>query len=94
MIEHHAIPKVTRARVAPAEAEAHGPPTFLEPLELEALAINLDASLRVHAPHQFFSWTQGLLQNLLRHELLICAVAQGRVDVVSRRQLFDGAAQP
>jgi transcriptional regulator EpsA len=46
-------------------------------LELESLMLNIDASLRVHARHQFFSWTQGLLQNLLRHELLICALRSG-----------------
>src|SRR5262245_15849202 len=39
----------------------------------ESLALNLDASLGVHARAHFFSWTQGLLQSLIRHELLICA---------------------
>src|SRR5690349_22939990 len=46
----------------------------LDALELESLALNLDTSLRVHATHHFFSWTQGSLQNLVRHELLICAL--------------------
>ncbi|MGB5079743.1 MAG: XrtB/PEP-CTERM-associated transcriptional regulator EpsA [Burkholderiales bacterium] len=46
-------------------------------LELEALALNIDASLRVHARHQLFVWTQGLLQNLIKHELLICARRNG-----------------
>lgn len=48
-----------------------------DPLELEALVLNIDASLRVHARHQFFTWTQGLLQNLINHELLICALRNG-----------------
>jgi len=39
--------------------------------------LNIDASLRVHARHQFFTWTQGLLQNLVKHELLICALRNG-----------------
>lgn len=39
--------------------------------------LNVDASLRVHARHQLFSWTQGLLQNLVKHELLICALRSG-----------------
>jgi transcriptional regulator EpsA len=39
--------------------------------------LNVDASLRVHARHQFFTWTQGLLQNLVKHELLICALRNG-----------------
>ena len=51
-----------------------GNASLLGPLELEALMLNVDASLRVHARHHFFTWTQGLLQNLLKHELLICAL--------------------
>ena len=45
--------------------------------ELELLALNLDAALRVHTRPQFFSWTQGALQSLVRHELLICALRSG-----------------
>ena len=45
--------------------------------ELELLALNLDAALRVHGRPQFFSWTQGALQSLIRHELLICALRSG-----------------
>ena len=47
---------------------------LLDRRELESLMLNIDASLRVHARHQFFTWTQGLLQNLVRHEVLICAL--------------------
>ncbi len=43
----------------------------------EALALNLDASLRICARHQFFTWTQGALQALVPHELLICALRTG-----------------
>lgn len=46
----------------------------LEALDIEALALNLDASLRVHARPQFFSWTQGLLQGLMPHDLLMCVM--------------------
>jgi len=48
-----------------------------DPLEAESLMLNIDASLRVHARHQLFSWTQGLMQNLIKHELLICALRNG-----------------
>ena len=48
--------------------------SLLDPLELEALMLNIDASLRVHARNQFFTWTQGLLQNLVKHEVLVCAL--------------------
>ena len=44
----------------------------LDAMELESLIVNLDTSLRVHAPHHFFNWTQGSLQSVVRHELLIC----------------------
>src|SRR2546421_10885 len=43
-------------------------------LQIESIVLNLDASLRVHARAHFFSWTQGLLQSLIRHELLICTL--------------------
>ena len=42
--------------------------------EQESLFLNLDASLRVHSRPHFFSWTQGLLQSLIGHEVLICAL--------------------
>ncbi|MBI3043024.1 MAG: hypothetical protein HYY78_09390 [Betaproteobacteria bacterium] len=60
-----------------AECVAAGIPAGFDPLELEALMLNLDAAIRVRARHQFFSWTQGALQSLIRHELLICALRNG-----------------
>src|ERR1041384_4013849 len=47
-------------------------------LQVESIVLNLDASLRVHARAHFFSWTQGLLQSLIRHELLICTLCLGK----------------
>ncbi|HYN11066.1 MAG TPA: XrtB/PEP-CTERM-associated transcriptional regulator EpsA [Burkholderiales bacterium] len=47
-------------------------------LQIESIVLNLDASLRVHARPHFFSWTQGLLQSLIRHELLICTLCHGK----------------
>jgi transcriptional regulator EpsA len=69
----------------PPSAPADSPPApagpagaldalLLDPLERESLLLNMDAALRVYARHHFFAWTQGLLQNLIRHELLICAL--------------------
>jgi len=55
-------------------ADGVGVAALLDPLELEALLLNMDASLRVHARHQLFSWAQGMLQNLVKHDLLICAL--------------------
>jgi transcriptional regulator EpsA len=51
---------------------------LLEARVLEAWLLNVDASLRVHSRPQLFGWTQGLLQNLLPHELLLCAVREDR----------------
>ena len=51
-----------------------GSAALWDPLELESLKLVMDASLRVHARHHFFTWTQGLLQNLVKHEALICAL--------------------
>src|SRR5213082_309352 len=50
-------------------------------LQIESVVLNLDASLRVHARAHFFSWTQGLLQSLIRHELLICTLCHGKPPV-------------
>src|SRR5688572_32695846 len=47
-------------------------------LQIESIMLNLDASLRVHSRAHLFSWTQGLLQSLIRHELLICTLCHGK----------------
>lgn len=49
-------------------------------LESEAIAMNLEASLRIYNDRHLFAWTQGLLQSLLRHEMLICQMRQGDDD--------------
>jgi transcriptional regulator EpsA len=51
-----------------------GGAALLHPQELESLLLNIDASLRVHSRHQLFGWTQGMLQSLVKHELLVCAL--------------------
>src|SRR5439155_3839355 len=51
-----------------------GSAALLDPIELESLKLIMDASLRVHARHHFFTWTQGVLQDLVKHEALICAL--------------------
>lgn len=74
-----ALPPLPRDHAAPLRPQA--PETdglaSLDALEQEALMINLDASLRLHASHQFFNWTQGTLQSLVPHELLICVLRRG-----------------
>jgi len=59
---------------APVGGGTSGSAVLLDPLELESLKLIMDASLRVHARHHFFTWTQGVLQDLVKHEALICAL--------------------
>lgn len=68
------VPPLSQSQSLAVNAVTFSNLSSLDPLELEALVLNMDSSLRVHARHQFFTWTQGLLQNLLRHEILICAL--------------------
>jgi transcriptional regulator EpsA len=68
-------PSVIAAPVQTHEAEGSSQADFLQ---IESIVLNLDASLRVHARAHFFSWTQGLLQSLIRHELLICTQCHGK----------------
>lgn len=68
----------------------------LDTPDLESLFFALDASLGVHARPQFFSWTQGLLQSLLPHDVLMCALRNGephsfRVEVLTALPAETGA---
>jgi transcriptional regulator EpsA len=70
-----------QAPIIPGSAEANAPDASsaqTDFLQIESIVLNLDASLRVHARAHFFSWTQGLLQSLIRHELLICTLCLGK----------------
>lgn len=60
------------------EAEGPAATALLDAHQLESLLLNLDASLRVTTRAQFFSWTQGLLLNLIRHRVLVCALRRSR----------------
>jgi transcriptional regulator EpsA len=50
---------------------------LLDALHLESLMLNLDASLRVYERTHFFTWTQGMLQSLIGHKVLVCALRRG-----------------
>src|SRR2546430_1889896 len=80
--------ETAQAPILPGSAEAK--PTDARSaatdfLQIESIVLNLDASLRVHARAHFFSWTQGLLQSLIRHELLICTLSLGKPPAFPRR---------
>lgn len=66
-------PEAQSFEVKPKPAPA--PATLLQDgMDMESVALNLEASLRIYTHHHLFSWTQGLLQNLIRHEVLICSL--------------------
>jgi transcriptional regulator EpsA len=74
-------PDTAQAPILPGSAEAKAPSApsaATDFLQIESIVLNLDASLRVHARAHFFSWTQGLLQSLIRHELLLCTLCLGK----------------
>ena len=52
-------------------------PALLDAQRLELLILNQHASLDVHSRAQYFVWTQGMLQSLLPHRLLITALRGG-----------------
>src|SRR5574341_1569459 len=64
--------------IAPVEAQSDARSAATDFLQIESIVLNLDASLRVHSRAHFFSWTQGLVQGLIRHELLICTLCLGK----------------
>lgn len=47
-----------------------------DPEDSDRLHYILETSLEVLKPNQFFAWTQGPLQGLLPHEILICGMAE------------------
>src|SRR3954464_7683121 len=81
----HPSADIAQAPILPGSAEAKTSPDARSAasdfLQIESIVLNLDASLRVHARAHFFSWTQGLLQSLIRHELLICTLCHGKPPV-------------
>lgn len=56
-------------------------PLLREGINMESVALNLEASLRIYTHHHLFGWTQGLLQNLLRHEVLLCSLRKGTAEL-------------
>ena len=72
---NHALTDAFDLASRPSEEEGAAPRSaLLDVRELEALLLNMDASLGVHVRAQFFSWTQGLLQSLVRHKALLCVL--------------------
>src|SRR5688500_10560960 len=63
----------TQPDLSSEQGSENGDAAVLDVVQLVSLKENLDASLRVYARPHFFSWTQGLLQSLVRHDVLVCA---------------------
>jgi hypothetical protein len=64
-------------RSSPAQNRQPENSALLDALNLESLMLNLDASLRVYERPHFFTWTQGMLQSLIGHKVLVCALRRG-----------------
>lgn len=68
-------------------AAEDGAPLALDPLAGETLILNLEASLRVFNERHLFAWTQGLLQGIVSHQVLICRLRRqengGAPDLIS-----------
>src|SRR5262245_49874703 len=62
----------------------------LDAHERELLAEVVEASFRVVDRHHFYLWTQGILQSLLPHEILICGVDDGSSESL-RMHYFSGS---
>jgi transcriptional regulator EpsA len=77
-VKMHTRREGQQALAGGSERLSAGGARLLDARVLESLLLNIDASLRVHSRPQLFGWTQGLLQNLLPHELLLCAVREDR----------------
>jgi len=77
-VKIHTRPRARADDPADPERSLVSGARLLEARVLEAFLLNIDASLRVYTRAQLFGWTQGMLQNLLRHELLLCALREGR----------------
>lgn len=66
----------------------------LSALDLERLLITIESSQQVYQRHQYFLWSQGMLQNFLPHEVLVFGYGEYgsptfRYDVLGRIQLAD-----
>jgi transcriptional regulator EpsA len=73
---------------------AAGTPGTLDAVEQQCLMLNLDISLRVHARPHLFSWTQGMLQSLIPHEVLVCALRGGEPMSLSVDSIAMNVADP
>lgn len=68
-------------------------PVILSPLEQEYLLRVVEAAARVRDMRQFFLWTQGQLQALLPHRVLLC-MEYGPGDELRRIECVHGAVLP
>jgi transcriptional regulator EpsA len=66
------------------------PVVILSRQEQEYLLCAIESGLRVASPHQFFLWTQGQLQALLPHRVLVC-LQFGPGSALARLECLHGA---
>jgi transcriptional regulator EpsA len=66
-----------RPDLSPEQGSENADAAVLDVGQVAFLKENLDASLRVYARSHFFTWTQGLLQSLIRHDVMVCGLRNG-----------------
>ena len=66
------------------------PIVILSRQEQEYLLCAIESGLRVASPHQFFLWTQGQVQALLPHRVLVC-LQSGHGGALTRLECLHGA---
>lgn len=77
-VKVHTRPGGPQSPARGSERWSAGGARLLDARVLEALLLNVDASLRVYSRPQLFGWTQGLVQTLIPHELMLCALRADR----------------
>ena len=94
MTQHYEPEAGLAAHQAAEKDVTAGSVQSLYAVEQECLILNLETSLRVHSRPHFFNWTQGLLQSLIRHEMLVCALRSGEPLALSVDSFAMNAADP
>ena len=94
MTQHYVPEAALAADPAAEKGLTAGSEQSLYAVEQECLILNMENSLRVHSRPHFFSWTQGLLQSLIRHEVLVCALRGGEAIALSVDSFAMNAADP
>lgn len=103
MPSENAVPPALTPATAVPVAVNPAPARFFEEVprapdaeapEAEVVLLNMEAALRVYTPAHLFAWTQGALQHLIRHEVLLCALRKGEHGLSHVESLSTAGVEP